>query len=350
MAFASEPAALAAARRLLSEWLDNPKPRFRQEARGAPSSRPIDLLVEYGSLRLFVEYKASGDAAAVGRAAEQVKASAREAGGLVVPVVAVPFMGDVGRAVCSAVGVSWFDLSGNAHLVAPGLRVIVGGNPNRFLRRGRPSTPFAPKSARIARRLLIDSKRSFTQHELARLSGLDNGFTSRIVRRLEERDLVLREDGRVRVRDPGLLLDAWAEAYDFKKHDILRGHATARTSEELLRRVATTLERQKVRHAATGLAGAWLLDSFAGFRLVTLYVAEGVPEATLKEIGFRAEPSGANLWLVTPNDDGVFDGGAVVNGIACVHPVQAYVDLLGHPERAKEAASELRTRILGPEK
>jgi len=35
-----------------------------------------------------------------------------------------------------------------------------------------------------------------------------------------------------------------------------------------------------------------------------------------------------------------------MEGVPSVHPVQAYVDLLAHPERATEAAAELRTRLL----
>ncbi len=346
----NEPAAVVAARRLLEGWLDDPRARFHFEPRAPAGDAGPDVLVEAGSARLVLEVKASSDAAAVGRAAEQARAYARGIGREVVPVVVVPFMGDVGKAVCATAGVSWFDLSGNAHVVAPGLRIIMSGNPNRFLRRGRPSTAFAPRSARIARCLLVEPDRHFSQQELARLTGLDDGFTSRIVRRLEGDGLVVREDGRVRARDPGLLLDAWAEVYDFEKHGILRGHATARTSEELLARVGSTLATREVQHAATGLAGAWLLTQFAGFRLVTMFVAEPPSDALLKEIGFREQASGANLWLVTPNDTGVFEGAKVVGGVSCVHPVQAYVDLLGHPERAKEAAVELRARLLRPSK
>jgi hypothetical protein len=70
-------------------------------------------------------------------------------------------MGDVGKRICADAGVSWFDLSGNANIVAPGLRILIEGRPNKFGRGGRPSSAFAPKSARIARRLLIDPHRSF---------------------------------------------------------------------------------------------------------------------------------------------------------------------------------------------
>jgi hypothetical protein len=127
---------------------------------------------------------------------------------------------------------------------SPGLRIIIEGKPNKFGRRGRPSSAFAPKSARIARRLLIDPHRSFRQQELARETGLDDGFTSKIVRRLEVDALVEREQGgALHVRNPNLMLDAWAEVYAFEKHTIVRGHVTARSGEELLRGLGDALER-----------------------------------------------------------------------------------------------------------
>lgn len=339
----SETAALGDAKRLLSGWLDGPKPRFRTHDRTSGA----DLVVEHGRLRLVVELKRVGDSAIVGRAVEEAKRYARHVGPAAVAVVAVPYMGEVGRRLCAEGGVSWFDLSGNAHIVAPGLRILIDGRPNEFTRRGRPSTAFAPKSARIARRLLIEPSRPFRQQELARVTGLDDGFTSRIVRRLEGDGLLDRDqDGSVRVRDPDLLLDAWAEAYDFEKHSIIRGHVSARASEKLLNRVGQVLTQSKVKHAATGLGAAWLLTGFAGFRLATFFVEERPSEAILRDIGFREEPKGANLWLVIPNDEGVYDGASKRHGVMTVHPVQAYVDLLGHPERAKEARDELRARML----
>lgn len=63
-------------------------------------------------------------------------------------------------------------------------------------------------------------------------------------------------------------------------------------------------------------------------------------------LGFREEPRGANLWLVVPSDVGVFQGAAEQGGVRCVHPVQAYVDLKAHPERAAEAAEHLRAELL----
>ncbi len=306
----------------------------------------VDFVVEEAGLRMAVEVKGSGSSSAVGTAIATARSVAARLGPKVLPVIAVPFMGDVGKKLCAEAGISWFDLSGNAHIVGPRLRILIEGKPNLFVQRGRPSSAFAPKSSRIARQLLIHPRKAWRQQDLAHVTRLDDGFTSRIVQRLEHDRLIERAaDGLLRVRDANLLLDAWSEAYDFEKHTIIRGHVTARDGEELLGR-AKALEA-KVPYAATGLAAAYAYTQFAAFRLATFYVARRPPDKVLSDLGFREEPRGANVWLVVPNDEGVFDGADTIGKVVhCVHPVQAYVDLKAHPERAQEAAAELRSRFL----
>lgn len=309
-----------------------------------------DLLVSAGDLNFAVEWKASGQASAVAMAIRSIRRFVEKSRRKFIPLVAVPFIGEVGQKMCEEAQVCWLDLSGNAHLAGPGLRVNIEGKPNQFKRPGRPRSLFAPKSSRIARWLLIEPERAFSQRELAKASGLDEGFTSRIVRQLEEQRLVARDkNGAVKVADFDALLDAWREDYDFSKHHIVRGHIAARSSDDVLRQLATQLKQSKVEHAATGLAGAWLLNQFAGFRLVVFYVGQMPSAVALNEMGFHEEQRGENVWLVVPNDEGVFHGAVEHAGIRCVHPVQVYLDLKNHPERSAEAAEQLRQKILRKE-
>ena len=305
------------------------------------------MIVSAAGFSFAVQWRSSGAASAVDSAAALAGERARAAGPRAIPLVAVPFMGDVGRERCAAAGAAWLDLSGNALIMAPSLRIRVEGQPNRFKRPGRPSSAFAPKSARIARWLLMHPGEALTQREVARATGVDEGHTSRIVSRLEEDDLVERDpEGGLRARDPDLLLDAWREDYDFTKHDIRRGHVAARSGDALVRRLADALGQAGVEYAATGLSAAWLMTRFAGLRLATVYLAEHPTDDLLRDVGFREEAAGANVWLVAPKDQGVFHGAAALDRVRCVHPVQAYLDLLAHPERAKEAAEHLRAERL----
>ncbi|MEO5367649.1 MAG: type IV toxin-antitoxin system AbiEi family antitoxin [Magnetococcus sp. WYHC-3] len=321
--------------------------RVVSEARAAAKAHPADLLLAAGAHRFVVEYKGRANAADVLNAIRQVREFVAGAKGKAIPLVAVPYMGAVGQQLCAEAGVSWLDLSGNAHVEAPGLRVHVEGKPNRFIRPGRPATVFAPKSSRIARWLLMHPQECFSQQQLAVATGLDKGLTSRLVRELETQRLVVREaNGAVRVTEFNTLLDAWREVYDFSRHSILRGHMATRSSDESLRRISKAMEQNKVDHAATGLAGAWLLNHFAGFRIVTCYVAWLPPADILHKMGFHEESRGENVWLVVPNDDGVFQGAEERDGVRCAHPVQVYLDLKGHPERSAEAADRLRRSVL----
>ena len=187
-----------------------------------------------------------------------------------------------------------------------------------------------------------------TQRELARLTGMDEGYTSRVVGKLEEEGLIVRNDaGAVQPRDPDLLLDAWQEVYDFMKHHVVRGHVAARSGVALLRQLVAGLDRASVRYAVTGLASAWLLGRYAGFRTASIYLPRAPSPDLIATLSFREDARGANVWLVVPNDEGVFPGATTTpDGIRCVHPIQAYLDLHAHPERAWDIARELRSEHL----
>lgn len=306
-----------------------------------------DGIVEAGPFTFLVEWKGTGAAGPVATAIEQVHRYEKEFNGNIIPLVAVPFMGEVGRKRCTEAKVAWLDLSGNARIIAPGIHILIEGKPNRYIQRGRPSTAFGPKSSRIVRWLLMHPTELITQREIAGATKTDEGYTSKVVRKLETDGLIVRDETRaIRARDPDLLLDTWREAYDFSKHHVIKGHIAARSGDTLLQQLTDNLNQVSVPYATTGLAAAWLLDRFALFRLVTVYL-EAEPLSDLQSsLSFREEDRGANVWLVVPNDVGVFHGATTIKGVRCVHPVQAYLDLYAHPERAEEAADKLRTNHL----
>jgi hypothetical protein len=309
--------------------------------------RATDLLLRLGPHLVAVEAKATSRAGAVAHAAQQVRAAAEGAKVRAIPLVAVPFMGDIGRRTCEEHKVSFVDLSGNADINGPGLRIRVDGKPNLFVQRGRPSSVFAPKSSRLARILLQDAGRWWRQAELAKAAQLGAGYVSRICNRLQEDRFIERDPvGNVRPRDPNFLLEAWQAQYDFPRHDIRQGHVAARSGEELTRQVVEACKELGFSYALTGLAAAWLLAPFAGYRAVTVYLHKLATEKLLQRLKWHDEKRGANLWLVRPNDEGVFHGAAPARGMICVSPVQVYLDLHGMPERAEEAAEQLRKERL----
>ena len=345
MILISEKDALKKIVDLLAKWLKVSQREIRSTDQF--HKKNVDGHFKVGKYEFIIELKAGSNSAQVSSAIQTFKKSRLQSQIHLIPLVVVPFMGEVGRNLCQDSGVSWADLSGNADISAPNLRILIDGQPNLFKNLGRPSSPFAPKSTRITRWLLINADKSMTQRELSFATNMDEGFTSRIVSRLEAEELVSRKkDGSIFVPDPNLLLDSWREEYDLKKNRIIKGHIAARSSNEILQKISDLLLEKDIKHAATGLSGAWLYSKFVGFRIVTFYIDRQLSKELTRILGFRDEERGSNVWFVIPKDEGVFHGSKKVENINCAHPVQVYIDLFGHPERAKEAADNLREEFL----
>jgi hypothetical protein len=311
------------------------------------SSHGIKLRV--GAHRFYIHWKSASASAAILHA---IHFLARETENFV-PIVAVPFMGPTGRKICESQGINWMDLSGNAFIQAPGLRINQSGMPNKFVARGRKASVFAPKSSRVIRWLLLNPKRNFTNKLLAHETGVDPGHASRILERLVSAEYLSRaQSGAFALTNPALLLSDWRDEYDFFKHnEVIRGHIPARSSEELVKDLAARLLEGKVpQFAFTGLAAAWQYAHWATFRLVTVYLNAHPDSPLLRGLRFTDEPRGSNTWLVMPKDEGVFMGAENVSGLPCVSRIQVYLDLKDQPERSEEAAAEIyRTLDLGKE-
>lgn len=326
---------------LLGELLDEPGLVVFSESQPALDVVDLAMADDHGRRWLF-EVKTSSRPGQVDRAAQQLGAFAGDRDAIAVLVV--PFMSSAGAEVAGRRGLNWLDLSGNAHIRDENFYVSVRGRPNMMQRAGRPSSPFAPKSARVSRFLLLDPERWWRQKDLAEATGLDDGNVSRIVRRLDEEELLERRGPELRPREPDLLLDAWAEDYNYDRHDSISGHLSG-SGIEVTRKIAARLRKEGVHHAATGLAAAWAMDHFARFRLTTIYVDED-PRLIAEQIEMRVEPKGANIQLLGPDDAGVFEGERDCDGLCCVSSVQVYLDLQRLPERAADAADFLRQRHL----
>lgn len=324
---------------LLAGLLDLPAGTVRSESRSSESSG-VDAVFDAGGRRWIVEVKSSSSPSVVAAVADRLL-SHREAGAAdAVALLVVPYMTRPGATAASERGLNWLDLSGNARLRDDGLYVWVEGQPNLFPSRGRPSTPFAPKSARVSRVLLLDPTRWWRQKDLAKVTQLDDGQVSRVVRRLDEDVLLQRRGAEFRPRDPELLLDSWAAVYRFDRHDIVTGHVTG-SGVDLAVELHGRLADAGIDHAFTGLPAAWALTHHTRFRRNSVYVG-GDPRAAADAVGLRRSDRGANVQLIGPDDDGVFHGSRKIEGYPCVSPAQVYLDLQHLPERAKDAANQLR--------
>lgn len=338
----SEAEILEAIRRRLQEVFKAP---VEMAQHVGPDGVDATLLAK--NHRFAVEVKGSNRLATIRQACATAQSHVDAAGSDAIPLVAVPFMGPSGRHACEEANVGFVDAAGNARFEAAGLFVHVEGKREQAATRGRPSSAFAPKSSRVARLLLLDPSRWWKRSAIAAEVGLGKSLVSKIATRLSEDGLLTEDDSKqIRARNPVHLLEAWKDEYRFRRHRIIAGHVSARSGEELAERFAASARQSGLEYSFTGLAAAAKLAPFAGFRLVAAYLRQPPNDRLLGEMGFHQGEKGANLWLVLPKDEGVFAGSKEIDGHVCVSPVQAYLDLQGMPERAKEAAEHLRKECL----
>lgn len=328
--------------KLIGEWLTTAASASPE--RKSAGAEKVDLVVRAGGHAFAVAVNARDDLAALERAAQHL-ATVKPSGDAPIRLLVVPYMGPQARRWAATREFSWLDLSGNADIRGPGLRIVVSGEPNRYAERGRPTNAFSPHYARVTRVLLTDPSRSWSQRELQLETRLPQGTVSKAVRKLVDLKLVeSHARGALHVVNPGLLLDAWAQRYRFEEHHIQRFQAVGRSGPAVTRSIADKLSEHRPTWCATGLSAAWTLTKHADFRLATFYVATPILEP--ETFGLHIVERGENVWIVTPRDEGVFYKPQIIDGVSCAQPVQVYLDLQAHPERSSAAAAHLRSDLL----
>ena len=256
-------------------------------------------------------------------------------------VLIAPYLSEQSASICTAAGVGYVDLAGNARLCFDQIfiKTVGAGNPFRDKRNIR--ALFSPKCTRVLRTLLQGPLIPWKVLDLAKKSNVSLGIVSNVRTQLLAQEWAVQEEGGIRVNHPEVVLDAWAKADDWERRTTVRSYSILVADQE---EVATKLHDLlgDVPHAFTQWFGAGLRHPLATAPLVTAYVTEFPDEKILAErlLARRVDGIG-RLRLVVPNDVGVLSPIQTLSGFPVVSDVQLYLDLLHAGLRGDEAANEL---------
>jgi hypothetical protein len=226
---------------------------------------------------------------------------------------------------------NYLDLTGNVRLVLarPGLFVETegavtdpapGNQPGRTLK--------GPKAGRVVR-ALCDLPVPMSVSSLAASAPVDVSYASRLIEWLAREALVQRRPrGAIEKVDRARLIRRWATDYAVLRSNDARGYLDPRGLDNLERRVSSGA---LTRYAATGSLAANQLAPTAATRLAMIYVDD--VEVAAKILALRPADTGANVMLLEPFDDVVFERTWESGGLRCVAPSQMAVDLLTSPGR-----------------
>ena len=146
---------------------------------------------------------------------------------------------------------------------------------------------------------------------------------------------------------PAELLAEWTGNYSHRKN---RSHLyyiqeTPGKTEESLTAVCSSLG---IRHALAAFSAAARYAPFVRYQRVYAYTQDGRMEELVQSLHLKEAPSGANLVLWIPYDDGVWYGTRELAGTQVTSNIQTYLDLQSMHERGEEAARFLLDQEITP--
>ena len=276
-----------------------------------------------------------------------LKSSANKDVGLV-PLVVGKYLSPDRRNQCQEEGVYFLDLSGNVFIEFDGLYIERIGFPNRFPEKRRGRGPFSDKASLILRAAFSDIEKVWGVRELAQSIGLDPGFVSRMAQELEKRNYVSRIDSKLKLRDPKSLLEDWVREYDYKRNQEVRCFCQAKGPEEIIDKLIAARIPDDIPYALGLHAGANLVDPYAVYNEVHIYIQnKGSINRFVEKLKLREAREGANLIFLLPYyKHSVFYGKQRIRKVWVVSDLQLYLDLHNYPIRGLEQAEHLYEKRL----
>lgn len=242
---------------------------------------------------------------------------------------------------------------GELYLHLPALHVEI---PGKGKGAGTPiqqrPAPFALRSSRVSRWLLLNRDAEPTIRDLSRVAGLSESVASRTIAALAEERLVEvevdRADGRARrvlVRDEGALLDAF-ERGTRRRLNSNTWDIGGRDVGGTLQRLRSAADHGQLEYALGGLCGASFLRRAVEPMEVEAWIRREDYDRWLDQLMPVAARSGpGRLTVNLLPDPFVLTLGWAKEALSIADPVQLYLDCRRLGERALEAADAIRREM-----
>jgi len=342
----SENVALAALRACLERV---PFIALKTSERPSRAGGPdLDMRLRVGarsSQRLVVQIKRSGQPRVIREAINQLVRYRDKPSGAYAVVVA-PYISPRAAQLCIEENVGFVDLAGNCRICFDHVFIEQTGRMNPDVKRRDLRSLYSPKASRVLRVLLNEPRRTWKLQLLAKEAQVSLGLASNVKKLLSDREWIKTDPEGLRLVDPAALLEEWAGSYSFRKSRLIDCY-TLRDVVEAETALADECSKLGWPFALTGLSGAARLVSAVRYQRAMAYVG-GRPEELLGPLRLKAVQSGANVSLLVPYDDGVFQGAHKIDNVPVVSSVQLYLDLRSFRGRGEEAAEQILEEVINP--
>lgn len=346
--------------RVLREVFPGEMLELQPDASKGFAAARADVEVAIGHMRLLVKIVEGTSTAGLQDAAEllrQRQGRHEDA----VAILAAPHFSPAKQELLRASNVAFVDYAGNAWISAPGVHVDRRGfaNTGKDVREHRDL--FSDKASLVLRTLL-KAELPMGVREIADVVSskgdriqLTPGYVSKVVTELERQGYAARRTEGIVLRHASELLSDWVAACRSRKRPQARAYfIAAPDAESLIPQLADALAALRVDHVFTGHAGASLVDRYATFDVLDVYVQDlDSAQAALEQLGARRVDRGGNVNLSVPyyRVSAFYDiqvRETAQASIRVASDIQLYLDLHDYPVRGREQAEHLYERRLRP--
>lgn len=321
------------------------------EAREPYSAGPcwdwqIRLRLPDQETRLLVELKSIGEPRLVRDAVNQLLRCQDTLPGSYGVLVA-PWISPAAAQICQEAGVGYVDLAGNCRLTFGTVYIERSGHLNPFVEKRDLRSLYSPKASRILRVLLHAPRRPWKLQTLADEAQVSLGQAHKVKNLLADREWLRTDAEGIMLSNPAELFAEWAKNYSHRKNKPYPYYImeTPGKAEEGL---TATCSRLGIRYALAAFSAAARHAPFVRYQRAYAYLEEGRLEELVRSLHLKEAPSGANLILWIPYDDGVWYGTEALAGTEVTSDIQTYLDLQSMHERGDEAARFLLEQKIKP--
>ena len=294
---------------------------------------------------LIIEVKSIGEPRYVESAISQLKIYSNSVTNSY-PIVASSYLSERSRDICKELNVGYIDLTGNIFIDLPYIHLEKETREVKIAEKKRQKNLFSPISTRIIRALLIDPSSDWSIKSLSNKTGASLGYTHRVVERLLNEKLLLRDKNfRLKLNDPKKLLEDWRETYSYRENTIYPLYTFEKNKDTFFKKILKISKSNNLKYALTLHSGAHLIAPYVRFTEIHFYI-DSLLELWKEKLDLRPVESGANVYLLKPYDMGVFQDIQTINELKVVSNIQLYLDLYNYPKRGREQAEFLREKKL----
>jgi len=277
-----------------------------------------------------------------------VKRAKAAAGPELYPMIYLPYLAPPRLEELDSMGVSGVDMCGNGLVSVPGKwHVYHTGQPNRYPDSRTLSNPYRGRSAMVAR-MLLSRRRWESLSELRAAvvaAGCDLSLSqaSKTVQALEEEVQIAKSDDAIILRNPVGLLDDLQREWIWQAAFVRRALRLPAGTDI----VAKLSADPKLQWAVTGTSSASRYTTFAQGGPIGIAVSNWPRAAALLSGTLETVPNFATVELWHTDESGYYFANEIdERGMRWASPLQTWLELERGDARQREAAEDIRGRIL----